>query len=159
MAVDQFLKIEGIKGESADSKHKDEIDVLAWSWGLSQSGTTHEGPGGGAGKVSVQDISVTKYIDNSSPNLFSSCCNGEHFGEALLTVRKAGKTPLEYLKIKMEEVLITSVSTGGSSGEDRLTENVSLNFSKVAVTYTPQKLDGSGGAENEKTWDIAGNVE
>ena len=159
MAVDQFLKIKGIKGESIDSKHKDEIDILAWSWGLSQSGTTHEGPGGGAGKVSVQDISVTKWVDSSSPNLFQSCCNGEHFPEALLTVRKAGKTPLEYIKIKMEGVLITSLSTGGSGGEDRLAENVTLNFAKVSFTYTPQKPDGSGGAENEKTWNIAENVE
>ncbi len=159
MAVDQFLKIKGIKGESIDSKHKDEIDILAWSWGLSQSGTTHEGPGGGAGKVSVQDISVTKWVDSSSPNLFQSCCNGEHFPEALLTVRKAGKTPLEYIKIKMEGVLITSLSTGGSGGEDRLMENVTLNFAKVSFNYTPQKPDGSGGAENEKTWNIAENVE
>src|SRR5258707_2678274 len=106
MAVDMFLKIDDIKGESKDSKHKDEVDVLAWSWGMSQSGTTHTGGGGGAGKVSVQDISVIKYVDKSSPVLQLACCNGKHFKEALLTVRKAGETPLEYLKITMKEVII-----------------------------------------------------
>ena len=101
MAVDMFLKIEGIKGESADKAHKDEIDVLAWSWGISQSGSAQLGPGAGAGKVSVQDLSFTKYIDASSPDLLLSCCNGKHLDEALLTVRKAGENPVEYLKIKM----------------------------------------------------------
>ena len=157
MAVDMFLKIEGIKGEAQDSKHKDEIDVLAWSWGMSQSGTTHMGPGGGAGKVNVQDISVTKYLDNASPNLMLYCCNGKHIKEMNLTVRKAGETPLEYLKIKMENGLVSSVSTGGSGGEDRLTENVTLNFQKVHVQYFKQKDDGSGEAGPELKWDIAKN--
>src|SRR5574342_1218817 len=128
MAVDMFIKIGDIKGESVDSAHKDEIDVLAWSWGLSQSGTTHQGTGAGAGKVNVQDISFTKYIDKSSPVLMLYCCNGKHVPEATLTVRKAGENPLEYLIIKMTDLIISSCSTGGSGGEDRLTENVTLNF-------------------------------
>src|SRR5688572_10289706 len=118
MAVDMFLKITDVKGESRDHKHNEEIDVLAWSWGMSQSGTTHQGGGGGAGKVNVQDISVTKYVDKGSTTLLSGCCTGKHFKEALLTVRKAGDKPLEYIKIKMTDVLITAVSTGGSGGED-----------------------------------------
>lgn len=157
MAVDMFLKIEGIKGEAQDAKHKDEIDVLAWSWGMSQSGTTHMGPGGGAGKVNVQDISITKYLDNASPNLMLYCCSGKHIKEMNLTVRKAGDKPLEYLKIKMENGLVSSVSTGGSGGEDRLTENVTLNFQKVHVEYTKQKADGSGEPGPELKWDIATN--
>lgn len=157
MAVDQFLKLDGIAGESQDSKHKDTIDVLAWSWGMSQSGTTHMGAGGGAGKVNVNDISVTKYIDKSSPALMIHTSNGKHIPKALLTVRKAGEKPLEYLKIEMEDIMITSVSTGGSGGEDRLTENVTLNFSKVKVMYTEQTKDGSAGAAPEYSWDIAAN--
>jgi type VI secretion system secreted protein Hcp len=157
MAVDMFLKIEGIKGEAQDSKHKDEIDVLAWSWGMSQSGTTHTGSGAGAGKVNVQDISITKWLDNASPNLMLYCCNGKHIKEMKLTVRKAGEKPLDYLKITMENGLVSSVSTGGSGGEDRLTENISLNFQKVHVQYFKQKADGSGVAGPELKWDIAKN--
>jgi type VI secretion system secreted protein Hcp len=158
MAVDMFIKIGDLKGESVDDKHKEEIDVLAWSWGMSQSGTTHLGTCAGAGKVNVQDISFTKYVDKSSPNLMQYCCNGKHFAEALLTVRKAGETPLEYLKLTLKDLMITAVSTGGSGGEDRLTENVTLNFSQFKVEYTPQKKDGTGDAAVTIGWDVAKNV-
>ena len=99
MAVDMFIKIKGIDGESMDDKHKKEIDVLAWSWGASQSGSAHMGGGAGAGKVNVQDLSFTKYIDSASHALLLACCNGEHLGEAVFVVRKAGKDPLEYIKL------------------------------------------------------------
>ena len=158
MAVDMFFKIGDLKGESVDSKHAGEIDVLAWSWGMSQSGTTHMGTGAGAGKVNVQDISFTKYVDKASPNLIQYCCNGKHFPEALLTVRKAGENPLEYLKITIKDLMIAAVTTGGSGGEDRLTENVTLNFAEFKVEYTPQKKDGTGDAAVTVGWDIAKNV-
>ncbi len=160
MAVDMFLNIEGeIKGESQDRKHKDEIDILAWSWGMSQTGSFHTGGGGGAGKASFQDISVTKWIDKSSPILMQYCANGDHFSKALLTVRKAGKTPLEYLKLEMKDVLVTSVSTGGSGGEEKLTENVSLNFREFKVMYTEQVPGGGEGAKPEFSWNIAENAD
>ncbi|HXI52450.1 MAG TPA: type VI secretion system tube protein Hcp, partial [Candidatus Saccharimonadales bacterium] len=114
-----FIKIGDVDGESKDKTHLKSIDVLAWSWGLSNSGSAHTGGGAGAGKVNVQDISITKYVDSASPKLMLACCSGTHYPEALLTVRKAGGTPVEYIKIKVEEVLITAVSTGGSGGEDR----------------------------------------
>ena len=158
MAVDMFLKLDDVKGESKESKHKDEVDVLSWSWGMSQTGTMHSGSGGGAGKVNVQDLSLTKYVDKGSPNLMMSCCSGKHYKEALLTVRKAGDKPLEYIKITMKEVLVSAVSTGGSGGEDRITENVTLNFAAFKVEYTPQKADGSGDAAIECAWKIAENV-
>jgi|RhiMethySRZTD1v2_1073278.scaffolds.fasta_scaffold00065_2 type VI secretion system secreted protein Hcp len=157
MAVDMFLKMPPIKGESKDSKHPDEIDVLAWSWGASQSGTTHSGGGGGAGKVNVQDLSLTKFVDKASHLLLSACAKGTHFTEALLTVRKAGDKPLEYIKLTLNEVMVTAVSTGGSGGEDRLTENVTLNFAKFKYEYTPQKADGSGDATVNFAFDIAAN--
>lgn len=157
MAVDMFMKIDDVKGESADTTHKGEIQVLSWSWGVTQSGTTHQGPGAGAGKCNVQDLSFTKYVDAASPRLIKSTCNGNHFGSALLTVRKAGGSPLEYLTIKMTDVLISSVSTGGSGGEDRLTENVSLNFAYLDLIYTPQKKDGTGDAAIPIFWNIPGN--
>jgi type VI secretion system secreted protein Hcp len=158
MAVDMFLKLDGIKGEAHDATHKDEIDVLAWSWGLSQSGSTHTGTGGGAGKVNVQDISFTKWVDKSSPVLFLDCASGKHIKEATLTVRKAGDKPLEYLKIKINDLIVSSISTGGSGGEDRLTENVTLNFATVQVTYVPQNATGGGEAAVVNGWDIAKNV-
>ncbi len=158
MAVDMFLKLAGIKGEAQDHKHKDEIDVLAWSWGMSQSGTMHMGGGGGAGKVNMNDLSVTKYIDKSSPNLMKFCCSGKQFKDAKLTVRKAGEKPLEYVIITMSDVIISSLSTGGSGGEDRLTETVTFNFASVSFDYQAQKPDGSadGGAVS-MTWNIARN--
>jgi len=160
MAVDMYLKIAGIDGESKDSAHGGEIDVLAWSWGMSQSGSMHAGGGGGSGKVSVQDISVTKYVDKATSNLLLACCKGDHLDEALLTVRKAGGNPLEYLLITMKGVLVSSVSTGGSQGEDRLTENISLNFREVEVKYQPQ--DDAGAADGgtiDMTWNIQANTE
>ena len=159
MAVDMFIKIGDLKGESKDSKHKDEIDVLAWSWGMSQSGTTHTGGGGGSGKVNVQDISITKYVDSSSSVLISSACKGTHHPEATLTVRKAGDKALEYIIIKMKEVIVTSISMGGSGGEDRLTENVSLNFGEFEYAYQPQKADGSAdGGKKEYKFSISENI-
>ncbi len=157
MSADMFLKIEGVEGESVDHKHAKEIDLLAWSWGMSQSGTMHMGGGGGAGKVAVQDLSITKYVDKSSPNLIQTCCTGRHYPKATLTVRKAGDKPVEYMIITMTDVLITSVTTGGSGGEDRLTENVSLNFAKVEVKYTPQGKDGAAAAAVETGFDIEKN--
>ncbi len=158
MAVDMFIKLEGIDGEAKDKTHAGEIDVLAWSWGMSQSGSMHMGGGGGAGKVSVQDLSFTHYVDRATGNLMLYCSNGKHIPEAKLVVRKAGENPLEYIIITMNDCLVTSVSTGGSGGEDRLTENVTLNFAKVKCEYMEQKPDGSGEAGPEYAWNIAENV-
>ena len=158
MAVYMFLKLGEVKGESRDKAHAGEIDVLAWSWGASNSGSAHVGGGAGAGKVNVQDLSITKYVDKASPEIFLACCNGQHIDSAVLVVRKAGTTPLEYIKITMTEVMITSISTGGSGGEDRLTENVTLNFAKVKLGYIEQTDKGAAGDKPEVGWDIAANV-
>jgi len=159
MAVDMFLKLDGCDGESADKDHADEIDVLAFSWGMSQSGSMHIAGGGGSGKVSVQDMSVTKYLDKASTVLMQKCCSGKHFTSAILTCRKAGETPVEYFKVTMEEVLVSSISEGGSGGEDKQTENITLNFAKVKVEYTPQDSKGAAGAASELGFDIRQNVE
>ena len=155
MAVDMFLKLDGIEGEAQDAVHHKEIDVLAWSWGASQSGTTHMGAGGGAGKTNIQDVSFTHYVDAASNNLLQRVFDGRHIKTGELVVRKSGGTPLDYITIKMEDIIVTSLSTGGSGGEDRLTENVTLNFSKVKFIYRPQKSDGSADAEQVAGWDIS----
>lgn len=163
MAVDMFLKITStkgdIKGESPDAKHKDEIEVLSWSWGASQSGSAHSASGAGSGKANVQDLTITKWVDKSSPVLYQHCLKGTHLKEAILTIRKAGDSPLEYVKVKLIDAIISSISAGGSGGQDRLTESVTINFAKMDLKYTPQKKDGSGDAEVPMTWNIAANTE
>ena len=151
MAVDMFLDLgKKIPGESKDGTHKGKIDVLAWSWGIAQSGS---------GKASLQDISLTKWVDKSSVNLMTVCAVGDHIPEAKLIVRKAGgKKPIEYIVFNLETVNVTSVSTGGSGGEDRLTENVTLNFNKVKIDYVPEKEDGTGDAAVHFTWDVEKNA-
>jgi type VI secretion system secreted protein Hcp len=161
MAVDIFLDLGTVKGESLDSVHKDEIDVLSWSWGLSQSGTMHLGTGGGGGKVSVHDLSITKYTDRSTPSIMTAATTGKHYPTGKLTVRKAGGTkPLEYYVIELEKVLVTNYSTGGSDGEDRFTETVTLNFEKFHVTYQQQDpTTGSAlGGVVESQWNIPANA-
>jgi type VI secretion system secreted protein Hcp len=158
MATDMFLKLDGIKGESKDAKHAGEIDVLAWSWGLSNSGTFQRGTGGGAGKANFQDISFTKWIDAASCALMTNCATGTHIKKATLAVRKAGgKAPLEYLVINLENIFVSSYSTGGSGGEDTLTENVTLNFAKVKIEYQKQKDDGTGEKAGNFGFDIPAN--
>ena len=157
MAVDMFMKLGDIKGEAQDSVHAEEIDVLSWSWGMSNAGSAHMGSGQAAGRANVQDLHFTKHIDVATPALMLACCNGKHFPEAKLIVRKAGEKPLEYLEITMTDVLVSSYSSGGHGSEDRLTEQVSLNFGKVKVKYTEQKKDGKKGAQPELGWDISAN--
>lgn len=144
-AVDMFLEIDGVKGESRDSAKKEAIDVLAWSWGSSSSAS------GRRIQCSIQDVSVTKYVDAASPDLLMGQLDGHVYRTAKLTVRKAGDTPLEYIVIEFNDVRITSVSTGGSGGEDRLTENISFNFSSAVYTYTPQTIRGSRGDARQAT--------
>jgi type VI secretion system secreted protein Hcp len=161
MALDMFINMgANIKGESEDSVQgkAGDIDVLAWSWGMSQSGTTHMGKGGGAGKANFQDLSFTKYVDAASNALMIALAKGSHIPEVTLLARKAGEGQKTYITIVMKEVLVTSVSTGGSGGEDRLTENVTLNFSRVKFSYTPQKGTGDSDAAKDFAWDIAGNI-
>jgi len=160
MSVSIFLKIEGpqVKGESVVDGHVDEIDVLGWGWGMSQSGSMHVATGGGAGKVSVQDIHISKRVDLSTPILMKYCCNGEHFNKATLIVNKAGgDKPVPYLKIAMENVIISSYTTGGSDGDDTINESLSLNFAKYKLTYTAQTATGDPGQAPEQAWDIAVN--
>jgi len=151
-ASDMFLCSSDHKGESKDSVYKDCMDVLAWSWGMSNSGSVVVG---GGGKATAQDISVTKYLDKASPDLMLSTANGKVFPKLELFVR--GSCPdactEPYYRLTMEEVLVSSVSTGGSGAEDRLTENVSFNFAKVEWCYTPV-VDGKAGTELCRAWDF-----
>jgi type VI secretion system secreted protein Hcp len=143
MAVDYFLKLDGIPGESADKTHKNTIDLLSWSWGESNSGSHAGGGGGGAGKANMQDFSFAMSVNKASPKLFLACATGQHIKEASLVCRKAGKEQQEYLKMKFTDVLVSSYSTGGSAGAEVPVESISLNFAKIEVTYCAQKADGT----------------
>jgi type VI secretion system secreted protein Hcp len=147
-AVDYFLKIDGIEGESQDATHKGEIQLSSWSWGATNTGTMQAGGGGGGGKASMQDFSFSMPVNKATPKLMQKLASGEHIKKATLTCRKAGKTPQEYLKITFEDIIVSSYSTGGSQGEDGIPdEHISLNFAKINFEYREQKADGSlGGA-------------
>jgi type VI secretion system secreted protein Hcp len=157
MAVDVFLKLGDIKGESKDAAHKGEIDVLSWSWGVSQTGTMGVGGGGGAGKANFNDLSIMHSVDKASPVLMAKCATGEHIKEATLVSRKAGKGQQEYLIIKMSDILVTSVQPSGSS--EHPMESVSLNFAKIDFEYKPQKEDGTLDAGVHFKYDIKANKE
>lgn len=157
MAVDMFLKLDGIKGESKDHKHGGEIHIESFSWGMNQTGAHATGGGGGAGKVSVHDISITKFVESSTAGLMLACASGKHIPAGLLTVRKAGEKPLEYLKIKLTDILISGVQFAGHGGE-MLTENVTLNFSKFQLEYQEQTEKGGGKAAGEMGWDVKANI-
>ena len=160
MASDMFLKIGDVKGESQDGKYKGSDgwnDILAFSWGISNSSNTHMGGGGGVGKASFTDLTITKHVDLASAAIALLCANGKHVKEAILVVRKQGEKPLDYYKIKMEDVLVSSFQHSGSDGGGPPTESVSLNFAKMFFEYKVQKPDGSAGAGGEFKWDIAGN--
>jgi type VI secretion system secreted protein Hcp len=144
MATDIILEIQGLKGES--EKVSNAMDVVSWNWGAANQGSWHDGgQGAGTGKGEVRDLTVTKYVDSATPNLMQACCTGEHFDKATLTLRKAGKKPLDYLTIEMKSVFVSNVETASSGLDDRFTENVSLCFAEVDVEYTPQTEKGSGG--------------
>jgi type VI secretion system secreted protein Hcp len=162
MAVDIFLVFDPadkIKGETMDKVYKDKggIDVLGWSWGVSQSGTTHSGKGGGSGKANFQNLTLTKYTDYATPDLMNASATGKHLKEAKLIVRKAGDKPLEYIVITMTEIIVTGVSAGGTQGQERLTENLQLNFAKIKYEYNTQSKTGAKEDKGQFTWDIAAN--
>jgi type VI secretion system secreted protein Hcp len=155
---DLFLKLESVEGESPDDKHPKEIQILSYSLGVSNAGTGAVGSGSGASKASFSDMSLTKYADNSSPNVFINCFTGKHHPTAILTVRKSGEKPQEYLVITMYEVFITNWSHSAADGGGLPMESFSLNFSKIKMEYKPQNPDGTLGAANPKTADIKKNV-
>lgn len=160
MAQDIFLKVHGIDGESQDSSHKNEIEVLAWDWSIEQQSTMHAGSGGGAGKATVSDLTFEHFIDRASPNLMKYCLTGKHINEAVLVVRKAGGSPLEYLKLTMTDVIVTKVSPKGSVDDEvRMRERVALSFSQVKQEYVVQNAQGGSGGAVTAGYDIKGNKE
>ena len=144
MPSDYLLEIDGIKGESQDSKHKETIEISSFSWGVSNSGSFAAGGGGGSGKASFQDLHFTSHVNKSSPLIAKACATGQHIKKATLFVRKAGGDQQDYYVIKLEDLLVSSYQSGGSEGSNALpVDQFALNFAKIEFDYSPQKPDGS----------------
>lgn len=160
MAVDSFLKLGTLKGESVVKGFEDQMQILSWGWGMTQTGTMHAASGGGGGKVDIHDLHITKHIDAASPTIALACSKGTHFDSAVLTMRKAGGTALEYVTITLTDVIVSSYSVSSEAGADMLQDMVALNFGKYKYAYQPQDNKGAkkGGAI-EATYDIAKNVD
>mgnify|MGYP003582556492 FL=1 len=160
MSQDIFLKINGIEGESQDGSHKNEIEVLSYNWNMFQEASMHAGSGGGSGKATVEDLEFDHYVDRASPNLMKYCLTGKHVSEAMLTVRKAGGSPLEYLKLTMSDVIITGVRPSGTTSDDvRVKERIRMSFAKVKQEYNVQNAQGGSGGAVTASYDIKANKE
>jgi|SRR5215213_487295 len=155
MAVDYFLKIKGIEGESQDNKHPKEIQLESWSFGETQTGSFSYGGGGGAGKVQMQDFHFVMKSNKASPKLFQACATGEHIGEAILTARKAGTDQQDFVKWTFSDLLISSYQTGGQSHSDDIPmDSISFNFAKVEVEYKEQDAKGQLGGPIKAGYDL-----
>jgi len=155
--VDFFLKVDGIEGESQDSKHKNEIDIESWSWGATNGGDAGYRGGDGVGKVNIRDFHFTTRINKASPKLFEACATGKHIKSAVLTCRKAGGEQQEYLKITLSDLIVSSYESGGHPGSTLPTDQFSLNYSKVEDEYKEQKPDGTLGGTVKAGWDVKAN--
>jgi len=158
MASDMLLEIDGIKGESQDSKHKDTIEIESFSWGCSNAGTFAAGAGGGSGKVNFSDINFSTHVNKASPLLAFHCASGKHIKKAVLFVRKAGEKQEDYYKLTLEDLLVSSYQSAGANGGGTPADSFSLNFAKIKFEYAPQKADGSIEAHIPFGWNLKENV-
>lgn len=159
MASDYFLKLDGIKGESQDAKHKDEIELISFSWGVTNGGTIGGGGGGGtAGKATFADFEVAMPVNRSSPQIFLKCATGAHIKEGTLAVRNksGGKNQVEYLKFKFNDLLITGYEENGNVEDERPLDVVRFNFAKIEMTYSTQAQSGATTSETVG-WDLKQN--
>lgn len=157
-AVDYFLKLDGIKGESQDDKYKESIDIESFSWGVSNAGTFGAGGGGGAGKANFQDFHFVMKVNTASTALAKACATGQHIPNGTLTCRKAGGTQQEFYVWKLSDVLVSSYQTGGSSHSDIVPmDQISINFAKFDIEYKVQKADGSMANAGTFKYDIKAN--
>ena len=158
MAFDIFLKVDGIKGESSDAQHREEIEVASFSWGASQQGTTSAGGGAGAGKASFQDLHVFMSVSRAGPQLFLACAQGRHIKTAVLTCRRAGgREQHDFLRYTLSDVLVSSYQTNGQAEHGVPVDQVSFKYAQVKVEYRPQKADGSLGAPVTAGWNLKTN--
>ncbi|CAP44463.1 Hcp family type VI secretion system effector [Bordetella petrii] len=159
MAVDMFMKIDGANGESKDSNHKNWSDIVSFSWGATQPGNMASGGGLGAGKASFNDLHVVARIDKAAPAVMKHCASGKHLGRVELSVCKAGGQQVEYTKITLEDVLVSSVQLSGEMNSESVVVNYAFQAAKVKQQYWEQTEQGGKGAESLVAWDIKQNKE
>lgn len=158
MSFDLFLKLDGITGESTDVKHKGEIEVLSYSFGLANDASGGS-TGGASGTATFEGFHFVSHLQRSSPVLFQKCASGEHIKEAVLTARKVGDKQHEFYKLTFTDVVVSEFQQAGDADGDEAVprEQFGLNFGKIAVSYSPQKADGSLDTAVTASWDVKGN--
>ncbi|MCP1438590.1 type VI secretion system secreted protein Hcp [Erwinia persicina] len=159
MAQDIFIKFNGIEGESQDSTHKGETEILSWEWSVRQASNMHLGWGGGAGKCTVDDLYFEHYIDKTSTNLLHYCLTGKRIPEAVLTVRKAGGSPLEYMHITLQDIIITGVNPVYLNTMRVPREAVSLAFSRIKMDYVLRNAGRNIAGTVSMGYDIKANTD
>ena len=157
MAGSMWLKIDGIEGEANDDGHQKEIDIESYGWGVVHP-VSSRGGGGSAGEASAQELHVTKHIDKASFNLMKLCFNGKHMDKVLLTVRKRGESPIDFVKYTMKNALVSSWNQNGAADVPGM-ESVAFSFDAVETEYTPQGADGKAGGAVTAKWDLKKNKE
>ncbi len=163
MAYDAFLKISTLPGESTDDKHKDWIEILAYSWGVSQpsSGSSSSGGARSAERCNHQDFTITKTIDKASPKLFLSCCKGEHIPDIKVELCRATGDKQKYMEYKLTDVIVSSVRPSGKGATDAEPlplESISFNYSKIELVYTEtDHKTGKPKGDVKANWDLSVN--
>ena len=156
---DFYIKLEGIDGESKDSKHAKWVDALSWSYAVNQTSSMHSGGGGGTGKASFNDLSFVHYIDRASPTLMKYCASGKHIPKVTLSCCKSGDGSQEYMKVTLTDCIVTGIAPSGDPNDPRVMESVGLSYAKILVEVKEQNADGSMGATVEGQWDVKQNKE
>jgi len=158
MAVEIFLQLDGITGESQKDGATGWIEIFSFSNGASNPSSVAMGTGSGAGKVDLSSISLQKQVDSASPNLFLNCCNGKHIAKGTLMCREAGgDSKVVYYQYDLQQVFIDSISWGGAAGGGKPSESLSLSYQQIVVTYYPQSADGTKGSKSQQGWSVLTN--
>jgi len=162
MAFDCFLKLDGIPGESTDAKFSDQIEVLSYHHGMSQttSGSVSSGGGRTAGRCDHQDFTIVKTLDKASPKLALFCCNGNHIANAVMTLCRSGGDKMTYMVYKMTDLIVSSYSPSGSAGggDPLPLESVSFAYGTIEWTYTEtDHKTGKTKGNVDAKWDLLSN--
>ena len=155
MAVDYFLDIDGIPGESQDDKFKDKIQVLSWSWGASNTSSVGGTGGSGQGKVDISDFSMMLHFDKSTPKFFKSICKGDHVVKGTMSCVKAGANGQPYLKVNFSEIFITSLQMSASSETPAV--SLSFTYNEIGIDYSIQDEKGNLKSTGEVKYSTKGN--
>ena len=156
---DFYIKLEGIDGESKDSKHTNWIDVLSFEYAVTQSSSMATGGGGGVGRANFDALSFVHYVDRATPALLKYCAKGKHIPEVTISACKAGDGSQEYMSVRLFQVLVTHAGPVGTTEDARVKEKVDLSYSEIRVEVKEQNADGTMGATVTGGWKVKENIE